>query len=180
MKTSLMLIALIGLLAGCATKPPPPTATIYDPITGERRDITEMMLPSPQDPPREVVYLSSYRENQSYGSQSKYYMSIKYIAGTEVGYLEIPPGQTLTLLADGQPVKLDGTGSMNMRKGFKQNDLEFVTETAIYPVSRADLQKLGYARKIKVQIKGIKGLIERDFADENYENLRAFVTRAAL
>jgi hypothetical protein len=180
MKTSLMLIALLGLLAGCATKPPPPTATIYDPITGERRDVSENLLPSPANPPREVVYLATFRENKSHGSESTYYVQVRYIASSEVGYLEIPPGQTLTILADDSPVKLDGTGSMNLRKTFKQEEIDFVSESAIYRISRADLQKLGYARKIKVQIKGNKGLIDRDFTQENYDNLRSFVTRAAL
>jgi hypothetical protein len=180
MKTSLVLIVVVGLIAGCATKPPPPAATVYDPVTGERHDVTEMFLPSPVDQPREVVYLASYRENQAFGTQTKYYMSIRYVAKSEVGLVEIPPGKTLTLIADGQPINLDGTGSINMRKNFQQKDIEFVTETAIYPVSKADLQKLGFARKIQVQIKGSRGNINREFVPENYENLRDFVRRAAL
>jgi hypothetical protein len=181
MKTYVMLIALVGLLAGCMTpEKPPPTATVYDSVTGERRDVSDNLLPSPVDPPREIIYLTSFREYPRYGAQSKYFFSVKYIASAEVGLLEIPPGQTLTLLADGQPIKLDGTGSVNMRKQYKQDDIGFVTETAFYPVSKADLQKLGYARKIRVQVKGNKGLVERDFSQENYKNLRSFVTFTAL
>ncbi len=178
MKTTLMLLAVVGLIAGCST-PPPPAATVYDPVTGQRTDLMENLLEAPGTP-REVVYLNSFREIGSYGKQPRYYFQVKYLASAEVGYLEIPPGQTLTLVADGQPIKLDGTGSVNLRKDFQQQDTAFVTESAIYPVSKSDLQRLGYARNIKVQVKGVKGLVEREFNQSNYDNFRAFVTRAAL
>ncbi len=173
----LSLIALLGLLAGCSTTPPQ-VASDYNPMTGTQTDVSETMLVGPGEP-REVLWLTSFRE-VSVGSTAKYYLLIKYIAPAEVGYLEIPPGQTLTLLADNQAIKLDGSGSLNTRKLFKQQKVDFVSEIAQYPVSRADLQKIGYARNIKVQVKGNSKLVERDFTQENYDNVRAFVTRAAL
>ncbi len=177
MRTSLTLIALLGLLAGCAT-PPPQVGTDVNPLTGTRTDVTETMLVS-AGTPREVVWLTGFRECPP-GAQPRYYLMIRYIAPLEVGYLEIPPGQSFTLQADGNPIKLDGTGSLNTRRTFKQEGMEFVSEVAQYPVSRLDLQKIGYARKLKAQIKGNKGLIERDFVDDNYDKMRAFVTRTAL
>jgi hypothetical protein len=177
MRTSLTLIALLGLLAGCAT-PPPQVGTYVNPLTGGVTDVTDTMLVGPGTP-REVVYLTCYHEKNPSG-EPRYYLSVKYIAPVEVGYLEIPPGQTLTIVADGNAIKLDGSGSLNTRQMYKHEGTEFVTELAQYPISRLDLQKIGYARKLQAQIKGNKLLIERDFVDDNYDKIRAFVTRTAL
>ncbi len=178
MKTTFTLIALLGILAGCATKPPP-VATDINPITGERTDLTDILLPGASAQPREVVYLSLFRQyNQS--GPPKFYILATYFAPKEVGYLEIPPGATLTLEADGQAIKLDGTGSINSRKAFKNQGVDFVKEIAQYQVSKLDMEKLGYARKIKMQLKGGKLLVEREFGPENYDSIRAFVSRAVL
>ena len=177
MKKSLMLIALLGLLAGCVTKTPL-VGTDVNPINGARTDVTPMMLTSAGQL-REVVYLNAYREIAP-KTGTRYLLEVKYVAPAEVGYLEIPPGQTLTILADGQPIKLDGTGTLNTRVGFRKENMDFVSETAQYRASRLDMQKMGFARQIKVQIKGNKGLIERDFNPENFEKIRAFVTQAVL
>jgi hypothetical protein len=178
MKIRFTLIALLAILAGCAT-PPPPVATDINPITGERTDLTDILLPGASSQPREVVYLSFFRTNPQH-SPSKYYVLARYIAPAEVGYLEVPPGQTLTLDADSQPIKLDGTGSINSRKAFKEKGNDYVSETAQFQISKQDMQKLGFARKIKVQLKGGKLLVEREFGPENFDSIRAFVTRAVL
>src|SRR2546425_1170506 len=65
--------------------------------------------------PREAVRLNAYRELAPSG-QGKYYLSVTYMARNEVGYLDIAPGPTLTLIVDGQPTKLNGSGSFNRRK----------------------------------------------------------------
>lgn len=70
-------------------------------------------------------------------------------------------------------MKFDGTGSMNLRKPYKK---ELVREDAIFPVSKKALQKIAAAKQVKVQIKGNKGLIEREFAKENSERFRRFVS----
>ena len=128
--------------------------------------------------PREVIWLNSFRDSKD--GKPVYYLEVQYVAPADVGYLEIPPGETLTLLVDGQPMKLESSGSLNRRREFSREKTEFVREGAIYPVSKLNLQKIAAAQKVKVQIKGNKGLIERDFRPENFERIRAFVTRAAL
>ena len=170
----LLALAIFGVLAGCATKPPA-TASYYDPITGRRTDLSENMLPSPESP-REVVWLNVFRDYRS-SKRMDYYLEAKYMAPAEAGYLEIPPGQTLTLTADGEVMRFDSSGSANRRKAYRK---DFVVETALYDVTKPQLQKLAGAKEIKVQLRGNNGLVEREFAAENFENLKAFVTRAAL
>ena len=173
MKNFLIAIAAFGLITGCQTKPPA-TATSYDPITGVRTDVSENLLAS-EGTPREVVYLNMFREYRN-ARRNDYYLEAFYMAPTDAGYLEIPPGQTLTLIADTDTMKFDGSGSLNRRRAYRK---DFVRETALYEVSKQDLQKLANAKKIKVQIRGNNGLVERDFSPENFENLKAFVARAA-
>jgi hypothetical protein len=173
MKNFLILVAALGLITGCATKPPA-TATSYDPITGTRTDVSENLLQS-EGTPREVVYLNMFREYRN-ARRNDFYLEAFYMAPSEAGYLEIPPGQTLTITADDDTLKFTGNGSMNRRRAYKK---DFVRETALYEVDKGDLQKLANAKKIKIQLRGNNGLVEREFAPENFENLKAFVARAA-
>ena len=83
----------------------------------------------------------------------------------------------MTILADGKPLIFDGTGSTNMRKPYKK---DFVRETALYPVTKAQLQQIASAKNVKVQIKGNNGLVEREFKPENFERLRKFVSYYAV
>ena len=177
MKTNFALFAACCLVAGCAVTPPP-TATYYDPVTGARTDVSENLLAT-DGQPREVVWLNAFRDFKRRGDPA-YYLEVQYIAPAEVGYLDISPGQTLTLVVDGEPVKLEGGGSLNRRRDFRREKTDFVREDAFYEVNKLDLQKVASAQKVKVQIKGNNGLIERDFRPENFERIRAFVTRAAL
>ena len=171
-----MLIAALALVAGCQTKPPA-TATAYDPITGARTDVSENLLQT-EGTPREVVYLNMFREYRS-RRQSDYYFEAFYMAPAEAGYLEIPPGQTLTISADGDALKFIGNGSLNRRRAYKKDKIEYVTEKALYEVKKEDLQKLANAKQIKMQLRGNNGLVEREFAPENFDNLKAFVASAA-
>jgi len=158
------------LLAGCATQSPE-LSTYYDPLFGNRTDLLSGNLLDTPGQPRELVELNASRiwKNEN---QSVYYLEVSYMARAEVGYLDIPPGEMLTVIADGKPMKFDGTGSLNMRKPYKK---ELVRENAIFPASKTALQKIAAAQKVKVQIKGDKGLIEREFAQENLDRFRKFV-----
>jgi uncharacterized beta-barrel protein YwiB (DUF1934 family) len=108
--------------------------------------------------------------------KSSYYLEVTYLATTEVGYLDIPFGQTLTLILDGQPMPIVGSGSLNMRKTVKDN---LVREVALYEVTRAQLQKIASAKRVQVKIRGNNGLIEREFGPSNYEKFRLFVVTYA-
>lgn len=164
----------VALLAGCAA-PPPDVSTYYDQMTGLRTDLMENELEAPGHL-REVVALNAYRVFHG-RKASELFLQVSYMAMKDRGYLEISPGKTLTIIADGKPLVFDGSGSMNMRKPYKK---ELVREMALYPVTKTQLQTIANARSVKVQIKGNNGLIEREFQPENFERLRKFVSNYAV
>lgn len=168
-------VAALGMLVGCATEQPD-VQSIYDQVTGLRTDLlADNELEAPGQT-REVVWLNASRVFRDY-NKSEYYLEVSYMALADRGYLDIPPGQTLTLVADGQPMTFDGSGSMNTRKPYKK---DFVRENAIYPVTKAQLQKIAAAKQVRVQIKGKNGLIERDFKTANFDRFRRFVYSYAI
>jgi hypothetical protein len=167
------LMAVAALLAGCAS-PAPDVSTYYDQMTGQRTDLMENELEAPGQL-REVVALNAYRIQER--GKPQLYLQASYMAMKDRGYLEIPPGKTLTIIADGKPLVLEGTGSMNMRDTYKR---DFVRESALYPVTKAQLQKIASSRDVKVQIKGNNGLIEREFKPQNFERFRKFVSYYAV
>jgi len=175
---AIILLAGLSLIAGCATHPPDVT-TNYQPITGKRTDLmSENILESPQQPPREVVWLNAARVfKDSWNSQSVDYLEVNYMARSETGFLEIPLGNTLTLVADGQEMKLSGIGSFNKRKTMKNN---FVSEVALYEVTREQLAKIAFAKQVKVRIKGVNGVVERDFGAENFRRFQEFLEATRL
>lgn len=168
-------LAVLVLISGCRTAPPDVT-TSYDPITGERTDLmSENVLETPQTPPREVVWLNAdhiYKDAWNRGGKT--YLEVNYMAKTETGYLEIPIGTTLLLNVDGQELNFSGNGSFNKRKPWKKG---FVRETALYEVSRTQLAKIANAKQIKVKIKGNNGIVERDFAPDNFKRFQDFLAR---
>ena len=174
-KATLFLSAVaVALLAGCAS-PPSDVSTYYDQMSGLRTDLMENELESPGQL-REIVWLNASRVFHN-NNQSELYLEATYMAMKERGFLEIPPGKTLTVIADGKAINLEGTGSANMRKPYKR---DFVRETALYPVTKMQLQQIAGAREVKVQIKGNNGLIEREFKAENFERIRKFVSYYAV
>jgi hypothetical protein len=176
MKSYLGLVCGLILLAGCASEPAPNVTSYYDQASGLRTDLLGDNMLETKGPPREVVWLNASRVFRNY-RDAQYYLEVQYMARKEAGFLEIPPGETLTLVLDGQPLKFSGSGSSSMRKPHKD---EFVIEKAIYPSTRVQLQKIAIAKDVKVQIRGNNGLVEREFNQENTERFRNFVTRFAL
>jgi hypothetical protein len=176
MKNYLTLACGLLLLAGCATQQAPDVTTHIDRATGLRTDLLGDNLLEAKGPPRELLWLNASRVYRNY-SDAQYYLEVQYMAKEAAGFLEIPPGDTLTLIIDGQPLKFSGTGGGNFRKPYKD---ELVREVAIYPATRIQLQKIALGRDVKVQVRGNNGLVEREFGKENQERFRQFVTRFAL
>ena len=175
-KNHLILACGMMLLAGCATRQAPDVTTHIDQTSGLRTDLLGDNLLEGKGPPRELLWLNASRVYRNY-SDAQYYLEVQYMAKEDAGYLEIPAGETLTVLIDGQPLKFSGTGGANMRKPYKD---QLVREVAIYPATRIQLQKIALGRDVKVQVRGNNGLVEREFAKDNQERFRQFVTRFAL
>jgi uncharacterized beta-barrel protein YwiB (DUF1934 family) len=161
------------VLAGCATKPPDVT-TSFDPITGVRTDLmSENMLETAQNPPREVVWLNASRVFKNYKNREyDYYLEVAYMSREETGYLGIPAGNTLSVVADGQELRFISNGSYNTRK---KNRRGFVNESALYKTTREQLEKIANAKEVKVRVRGDNGLIERDFRPENFKRFKDFL-----
>jgi len=177
MKAYGILILLgLALMTGCRSNVPD-VATDFDPITGQRTDLlSNNELQSAQNPPREVVWLNADRiASDAWNRQTRYYLHVDYMAKAETGFLDIPVGTTLILTVDGREMKFTGNGSYNKRTSRKG----FAEETALYQVSRMDLSKIANAKSVKVQIRGDKGIVEREFGPENFKRLQEFLARAA-
>ena len=172
MKKIALLIAAATLIAGCATEEAPVTS-YTDTFSGLTTGLLDNELESP-GPPREIVKLNAARYPKNF-KQTLYFLEVEYQALKEVGFLEIPPGRTLTLVVDGQPMYFDGTGSGSLRKHETLNKHEFAREMAIYPATPAQLRKIAEAKTVKVRIKGNNGLIEREFNETNHDRFVKFV-----
>ncbi|HEY0457377.1 MAG TPA: hypothetical protein VGE41_13480 [Verrucomicrobiae bacterium] len=171
-------LAGLLLLAGCATKTPDVT-THYDTISGLRTDLmSDNMLETPQQPPREVVWLNASRVFRDLrNSRGEYYLEVNYEAREETGFLNIPVGATLTVVADGRELRFIGNGSFNQRKKLKRG---LVYETALYKVTRDNLLTIANAKQVKVKIRGDNGLVERDFSAENFKRFQEFMTNTRV
>src|SRR5438876_10489717 len=143
MKRRFIQFAALLFVAGCATETPS-VSSHYDPVMGDRTDLLSGNILESSGPLREIVELDASRVWKN-ARDNNYYLEVSYMARSEVGYLEIPPGETLTIVADGQPLKFDGTGSANMRKRVRK---EVVQERAIYPATRGALQKIARAQQV--------------------------------
>ena len=172
----LLFIAALALLTGCQTTPPD-VATNFDPITGQRTDLmSENILESPQSPPREVVWLNASRlENKYWGHKGKYYLEVMYQALTDTGFLDISFGTSLILTVDGKDMPFTGNGSANKRTSSKKG---YVTETALYEITRPQLEQIANAKQVKVRLKGANGLVDRDFAPDNFKRFQDFLAKA--
>src|SRR3954468_13477891 len=115
MKIFFSALLAAAFLAGCASTPE--VTTYVDPNTNQRTDLlSENELPSPGGgQPREIIWLNASRVPVT-RSIYKTYIQGMYAAHAVVGPLDINPGRSLTIVADGQELKFSGLGSSNSRK----------------------------------------------------------------
>ena len=167
--------AILLVVTGCKSTPPD-VSTTFDPISGQRTDLmSENMLETSQNPPREVIWLNAARVyRDAWNRRPELYLELDYMARAETGYLEIPVGTTLMLTVDGQEMNFTGNGSFNKRKSKQKG---FVNETALYRVVQTQLAKIANAKQVKVRVKGNNGIVERDFRPENFQRFQEFLAR---
>ena len=172
-KATLFVLAGALALAGCSTKPPPDSSTYVNPSNGLRTDILSENMLETADKTPEVLWLNGARVF-AYNGVIRHVVELDYLSTEEHGFLEIPPGQTLTLTIDNEPVKLSGIGSADSRK--KTND-STVTERAIYTVNASLFFRLAHAKKVHVEVRGNKGTVDRWFTAVNFGRINEFVKK---
>jgi len=170
-KLPLASLLLAALLGGCVTKPSD-IATYYHPMDGLRTDMITDNLLETAAPSREEVWLNASRVYQSH-TRYTYYLEAIYAARTETGYLDIFPGATLVLVADGKELKFTGNGSGHLRK----SKGGLLNETALYPVGAAELRAIGSAQSVLLRLSGRNGMVEREFKPVNRDRFRRFAEK---
>jgi hypothetical protein len=152
--------------SGCGTTQ---EVTSYkNPLSGRRTDIlADNLLDAPGET-REMLWLNAYRDfSDQY--HFKYYLEAIYGARQEAGLLEINPGRSLTITADGHEMSFSGLGSLN-----KREEKGAVFESARYEASADDIYRISRAKKVTVRLVGQNGVVVRDFAAENFQRFRKF------
>jgi len=174
LKNTLWLLGAGAMLAGCVQTPD--VTSYVDPLTNQRTELlseNELVLKGVEHP-REIIWLNASRTPVS---RAKYnlYLEVKYGAAKEVGPLEIYPGASLTVIADGKELKFKGLGSMGeypVKGGI-------LYENARYEVQLADIETIANAKKVTVLLRGKNLLIEREFGPENFERFKQFLARVS-
>jgi hypothetical protein len=169
MKQIICALLAVALLAGCQATPE--VTTYVDPLTNQRTELlSENELPTPGGgQPREIIWLNASRVPVN-RTKHQTFLEVMYAANTEAGPLDIYPGRTLTVIADGQELKFSGLGSMNSRK--EKGGILY--ESALYEAQPSDIQTIANAQKVTVLVQGKNLLIERDFGPENFERFKQF------
>lgn len=171
MRQYLLLLLPICLFAACASPEKPAVVTHYDKMTGQRTDLlSENLIEGEEETPRELIWLNAsrvYKDREDFD----YFLEVHYEATQEAGFIDIRPGQTLTILADGKELQFSGRGSMNRRH--EQDGL--VSEDAMYQVSADELRAISRANEVIVQVIGRNGVVQRKFAPANSERFKVFV-----
>jgi hypothetical protein len=176
MKKELWLIlVLAGLLAGCETTPPADVVARTDEMTGlQQHLITDNIIEDPTQSDS-LLWLNA-SQLYTYRGVAKYYLEARFQARPERGLIEISPGQSLTVTADGVPIRLTGPGSAKFRK----EKYGTVIETAVYSVDFSQMDQISKAKEVRVRVSGAKGFVERQFAAKNFENFQEFVKQVRL
>ena len=174
-KKTFGLALTVVLLAGCVETPE--VTTYVDPLTNQRTDLlseNELVVPG-QTQPREIVWLNASRIPAG-RNKFQTYLEVQYAANTEAGPLDIYPGRTLTIIADGNEMKFSGLGSSNSRK--EKNGILY--ETALYEAQPSDIHNIANAQKVTILVQGKSALIERDFAPDNFARFKQFSNKVAV
>jgi hypothetical protein len=156
----------VVLVSGCGTAQ---EVTSYrNPGTGQRTDLlSDNLLDAPGDT-REMLWLNAYRDFKDQ-HHFKYYLEAIYGARQETGYLDINPGRSLTITADGHEMNFTGLGSLK-----KWDEKSAVFESARYEASADDIYRISRAKQVTVRVVGQNGIVVREFAAENFQRFRKF------
>ena len=170
--TPLLLLAS-ALLPGCRA-PSPDVGSHYDAIAHVRTDLIPENLIEAPGPTRELLWLNAIRISKD-REEPSFHLEVQYAARSEAGLLDIRPGSSLVITADGTELQFAGSGSLNRRSEKKG----LVSEQAIYECTAADISRIANAAKVTVRVVGERGILSRDFGPENFVRFRKFATQFA-
>lgn len=156
-------------MAGCETAPPDPVVSRTDEVTGRQSHLITDNIIEDSTQADSLLWLNA-SELFTYRGVAKYYLEVRFQARPERGLLEIGPGQTLTITADGVPMLMTGPGSAK----FRREKYGTVIENAVYGVDMAQVDKIAKAKEVRVKVSGSKGFVERKFGAKNFDNFREF------
>ena len=165
-------LALAVVLTACSTSQPMPDTLSYSDAfaAGGVDMIPENLLEGGQSSDN-CVWLNAARISQD-SSHNDYYLELRYAARQEAGLLDIPPGKSLVVTADGQEIEFrSASGSLNNR----QKKKGVLTETALFPAAPEQLRTIAAANRVTVKVVAQKATIERSFGPANSERFRKFV-----
>ena len=148
MKANAILALVIAtLLAGCSSAPKSDVYTYRSDIGGPGLDLIVDNELESGDKPTELIWLNASRVRAG-AWKGRYYLEIRYEALPQTGWIEIGPGETLSLTVDGQP---------------------------IYEAKADDLRRIARAKEVRVDIVGRLRTVHREFKPINIEKFKTFV-----
>jgi hypothetical protein len=168
----LALAALSFLLTGCQS-PQEDVATFTNPITARRTDVLGQNLLETKEPSREMIWLNAYRDFLN-TYEYRYYLELIYGANEQVGYLDIGPGRSLTIVADGKEMNFTSLGSLE-----KEKEGSAVFERVRYDATSDDLYRIANAKQVAIRAVGQNGIVVRQFGPENFEKFRKFMDQTS-
>ena len=166
----LLLLGISALLAGCSSMPNSDVYTYRSDVGGPGMDLIVDNELDSGEKPTELVWLNALRVRAG-AWKGRFYLEVRYEALPQTGWIEIGPGETLSVTADGQTMKFGGIGSSNERN---QTD-STVVEHAIYEAKADDIRRIARAKDVKVDIVGRLRTVHREFKPANIDKFKTFV-----
>jgi len=167
-----VLCALGFVFSGCQTAKED-VASYTNPLTARRTDVLGQNLLETKEPGREMIWLNAYRDFLNL-YEYRYYLELIYGANEQVGYLDIGPGRSLTIVADGKEMNFTSLGSLE-----KEKEGAAVFERVRYDATTDDLNRIANAKQVGVRVVGQNGIVIRQFGPENFDKFRKFMEQAS-
>jgi hypothetical protein len=163
------IVASALFFAGCSSAPE--VTSFVHPITGTRTDVLAQNLIDEPGNNREMIWLDAYRDfTDQY--HYNYYLLLTYGGNADAGYLDLAPGRSLTIMADGQEMNFTALGSL---RRWESKGAFF--EEVRYDATADDMHRIASSKNVTVRVTGLRGVVVRKFSPENSEKFRKFISQ---
>lgn len=123
----------------------------------------------PLTPRYPMLTLGAVRNGE--GDAARYFL--RAVTISQGGWVDIPPGASLRLTIDGEPLELSGEGSAGNRMAGEAGK-HF--EAAVYPVPAELFARIGTARSVSARVQGATA-VEKRFGPVNQAYFAMFVRK---